>query len=79
VTTRMGERRLRDALGRLRRAAPGAPPPLKPDPTSAFEVAIAERLIALQSRVDELRTRVNWLLTLIVGAAITNVVIALLK
>jgi hypothetical protein len=49
------------------------------EPSNPFEVAVAERLKALQADMDEIRTRVNWLLTFIVGAAVTNVVIALLK
>ena len=49
------------------------------DPTNAFEVALNERLVAMQRELNELRSRLDWLLTLIVGAAITNVVIALLQ
>jgi hypothetical protein len=62
---------------------PGPPPPsahpLDLKPCNAFEVAIAEQLKALRRELDQLATRVNWLLTLIVGAAVTNIVIALLK
>jgi len=81
-----GEERLRAALRRVgaRRAAvqaggSGSGGPLKVDPCNGFEVAVAERLKALQQDVDELRSRLNWLLTVIVGAAVTNIVIALVK
>jgi hypothetical protein len=33
----------------------------------------------MQAQIDRLQTRLNWLLTFIVGAATTNVVVALLK
>jgi len=74
VRGRPGETALLAAVRRRRRA-----PSFKPDPTNAFELAVAERLNALQKDVDELRGRINWLLTLIIGAALTNIVIALVK
>lgn len=75
-----GESRLRAALRRVvaGRSQP-ALPPLKAEPTNAFELAVAERLKTMQRDVDHIRSRLNWLLTLIVGAAVTNVVIALLR
>lgn len=73
----MGDEKLRAAMSRLRGAR--QTPPLPLEPTNAFEVAIAERLKALQGEVDQLRSRINWLFTVIVGAAITNVLIALLR
>lgn len=54
------------------------PPPLNPDPTNAFEVAIAERLRSIEAELDRMRTRLNWLFTLILAAAITNVALGLL-
>jgi hypothetical protein len=72
-----GEARLREAVRRLH-GAPD-PPALDVRPTNPFEVAVAERLKALEAELDQLRSRINWLLTVIVGAAITNIVIALLK
>jgi hypothetical protein len=42
-------------------------------------VAVAERLRALESEMDQLRSRINWRLTVIAAPAITNIVIALLK
>lgn len=75
-----GDRRLRAALGRLRRTSPaGAPPPLKPEPTNAFELAVSERLAHLQRDVDRLQSRVNWLLGLIAGFAVVNLVLNLLQ
>ena len=74
-----GEARLRQVLRKLRPQPAPPPEPMKPDPTNAFEIAVAERLRALAADVDEIRSRVNWLLLFIVGAAITNVVIAIFK
>jgi len=72
---------LKATLRRLVRPASSSPaaPPLDPRPTNAFELAVAERLKAMQDELDQLRNRINWLLTVIVGAAITNIVIALVK
>lgn len=33
----------------------------------------------MQKELDQIRSRLNWLLTLIVGAAITNVVLTILR
>lgn len=77
-----GERRLRTALHRLgRKAAAGgaaADPKLCLDPTNAFEVAMAEQIRTIRDDVDELKSRLNWLSCLILGAAVANVVLALL-
>jgi hypothetical protein len=56
-----------------------APEPLRLEPTNPFEVAVAEQLRHLRREVDRLHGRFNWLLTVIVGAALTNIVIAVLK
>lgn len=69
---------LRRLHGSLSREERGALPPLRPEPSNAFEVALAERLRAIEAELDRLRTRLNWLLTLIVGAAVANVVLGLL-
>jgi hypothetical protein len=76
-----GNKRLAAALRRLRPTAnPTTPSPTWTlDPSNAFEVAVAERLKAMQCQIDQLTTRLNWLLTVIIGAALTNLVIALLK
>ncbi len=57
----------------------GSQEPLNLSPTNPFEVVVAERLKALEAELDRLRGRLNWLFTVIVGAAIANLVIALLK
>ena len=69
-----GETQLRHSLHRLLHRPPH--PPLQPDPTSGFEVSIATRLDSLTKQVDHLRTRVNWLLTFIVGAALLQLLAA---
>jgi hypothetical protein len=75
-----GESRLRAALRGLVAGRPAqSPPPLKAEPTNAFELAVAERLKTMQRDIDQIRNRLNWLFTLIAGAAVTNVVIALLR
>jgi hypothetical protein len=77
-----GADRLRASLARLHNRAGArqpAPEPLRLDPCSPFEIAVSERLKAMQADLEELRARVNWLLALIVGAAVTNIVIALVK
>ena len=73
-----GDQRLRQALGRLRRPRAAAPP-LSIEPTTACELAIVEQLRHLRADVDRLQTRVNWLLGLIIAAAITNVLLAVLQ
>ena len=62
----------------LSQVAGSAPSAMHLKPGSAFEVAIDERLKALQADVDRIRSRMDWLLTVIVGAALLNV-LALLK
>jgi hypothetical protein len=54
-------------------------PPLRPEPTSAFEVAIAQRLKDLEEEIDRMRAQLNWLFLFIVAAALTNVVVSILK
>jgi hypothetical protein len=75
-----GESRRRATLARVRAhgRAP-QPPPLKPEPTNAFELAVAERLTSLKCDIDRMENRLNWLFALIIGAAVTNIVIALLQ
>lgn len=74
--TPSGADRLKASVGRLRRPPT---PPFQPDPTSAFEVAVAERIKFIQRDVDHIRTRLNWLLCLIVGAAAANVILSLFQ
>jgi hypothetical protein len=75
-----GSQRLAAALHRLKPdVGPGPAPTWDLKPSNAFEVAVAERLKAMQCQIDQLTSRLNWLLTVIIGAALTNLVIALLK
>lgn len=74
-----GETRLRRALRRTRPPAPSPLPPLNPSPTNPFELAIAERIKAMQDQIDLMRAKIDWLLLFIVAAAMTNVVISMLK
>ncbi len=83
-----GAASLRASLRRLGSSrvpsAPGAPgqdpgPKLSLEPSSAFEVAIAEQIRALRDDVDELKDRLNWLFGLIIAAAVANVILALLS
>ena len=71
-----GADRLKASVGRLRRPPPQ---PFAPDPSNAFEVAVAERIKSIQCDVDQIRSRLNWLLGLIVGAAAANIILDLLK
>lgn len=54
-------------------------PKLQPDPANPFEIALAEKFEALTARVDALTSRLNWLLTVIVGAVIVNLALALTR
>jgi hypothetical protein len=74
-----GSQHLARALGRFRGELRAPKPALKPEPTNAFEVAIAERLQSMEREIDRLRSQLTWLFTVIIGFAITNLVIALLK
>ena len=56
-----------------------APKPLSLDPTNPFELLLAEQIRHLRADVDRLNTRLNWLFTLILGAAVTNIVLAVLQ
>lgn len=74
--TPSGSDRLKASVRRLRR---NTSPTFKPNPTSAFEVAAAERLKSLQRDVDQIRARLNWLFALIIGAAAANILLSLFE
>jgi ABC-type hemin transport system substrate-binding protein len=38
---------------------------------------VTRELIAGDAELDQLRSRLNWLVTIVIGAAVTNIVIAL--
>ncbi len=71
--------RLKRALARLllaRRAADDRA--LASLPPEAFRAIVAERLRALERDLAEVRTRVNGLLFVVAGAAVTQIVLRLL-
>mgnify|MGYP001618986515 CR=1 FL=1 len=71
--------RLKRALARLllaRRAADDAA--LASLPPEAFRAIVAERLRALERDLAEVRTRVNGLLFVVAGAAVTQIVLRVL-
>ena len=74
--TQSGVDRLKASVGRLRRRPP---PPFEPSPSNPFEIVVAERLRAMQKELDQIRSRLNWLLCLIIGAATANVVLSLFQ
>jgi hypothetical protein len=70
---------LKDALARLRRPAGPPPTPLQLGPTTAFEVAVDQRLRNLEARVEEVKGRINGLIFLLVGAVLLELVMRLVK
>ena len=66
-------------IGRHLRQPANQPPPLRVDPTNPFEVAIAERISALADQVNRLNTMLWWLFTVVVGFALLNIVLSVLK
>lgn len=71
-----GGDRLKSAVSRWRhRRKPSQQ--LTVEPTSAFDVQVSERLKSMQRDVDQIRTRVNWLLGLILTAAVANILLSL--
>ncbi|MGD9316314.1 MAG: hypothetical protein PVG56_05745 [Anaerolineae bacterium] len=67
-------------MQRLRQLRSDArPAPLEVEPTNPFEIMIAERLQALRCDVDRLQTRLWWLFALIIGAAVANVIVGLIR
>ncbi len=69
-----------DELTRLiRRLAPRRPPPAAflAEPGSAFEPALAARLRSVEADLAEVRGRVNGLLFVVAGAAVTQIVMRL--
>jgi hypothetical protein len=77
---RSGEERFRAAFQRLRKLhSDASAAPLEAEPTNPFEIMIAERLQALRCDVDRLQTRLWWLFALIIGAAVANVIVGLIR
>ena len=69
-----GSHRLKTSLQRLRRPDP-TPADLRP--CTPFEVAVAEQLKAMREDLDQLQARLWWLFALIIGAAVANLIAAL--
>ncbi|MEX0750497.1 MAG: hypothetical protein WD359_06775 [Dehalococcoidia bacterium] len=71
-------RRLRSAIRSLVVAQRGASvEPLEAMSAPAFRAVVAQRLRALERDLAEVRTRVNGLLFVVAGAAVTQVVLRL--
>jgi hypothetical protein len=81
---RPGEQKLKHALRNLRPGVlnlrPGAlnlrPPPayqqpISIEPSNPLEAILIERIQQLEADIQELKTRVNWLILAIVGACLT--------
>jgi len=65
-----GEKKLRQAI-RSRRRPPSHPQPISIEPSNPLEALLIERLRQLEADIQELKTRVNWLILAIVGACLT--------
>jgi hypothetical protein len=74
---RRGERQLRQAIRNLRRPA-SRPQPISIEPSNPLEALLIERLRQLEADIQELKTRVNWLILAIVGACLTFILKTLL-
>ena len=72
-----GERQLRHVIHKLRRPSP-EPKPISIAPTNALEAILIERIQQLEAEVQDLKSRVNWLILAIVGACITFIAKTLL-
>ena len=65
---------LKDALRRLRRPRP---PEVDVSPVSTFDALLDQRLDHLERHVEELKTRINGLVFLVIGAVIAQVVLSI--
>ena len=65
---------LKDALRRLRRPRP---PEVDLSPVSTFDALLDQRLDHLERHVEELKTRINGLVFLVIGAVIAQVVLSI--
>ena len=75
--------RLEQALARFRRgrqaAQEAAKPPTGPPKADAFRVRVEERLRNLEQQVSEIKGRVNGLIFLVAGTALTQVIMKLMQ
>ena len=65
---------LKDAIRRLRRPRP---PEVDLSPVSTFDALLDQRLDHLERHVEELKTRINGLVFLVIGAVIAQVVLSI--
>ena len=74
---RPGEQKLKHALRNLRpgalnlRPPPAYQQPISIEPSNPLEAILIERIQQLEADIQELKTRVNWLILAIVGACLT--------
>jgi len=72
--------RLEQALARFRRGRHAEQEPAKPPRGSdAFRARVEERLRNLEQQVSEIKGRVNGLIFLVAGTALTQVIIKVLQ
>lgn len=64
---------LKDALRRLRKPRP---PEVDVSPASTFDALLDQRLDHLERHVEELKTRINGLVFLVIGAVVAQVVLS---
>jgi hypothetical protein len=70
--------RLEQALARFRRRQQAAKPPIARG-SEAFRARVEERLRNLEHQVSEIKGRVNGLIFLVAGTALTQVIIKVLQ
>ena len=73
--------RLEQALARFRRRQQAAEEAVKPPtgPGNAFRARVEERLRNLEQQVSEIKGRINGLIFLVAGTALTQVIIKVLQ
>ena len=64
---------LKDALRKLRRPRP---PEVDLSPASTFDALLDQRLGHLERHVEELKTRINGLVFLVIGAVVAQIVLS---
>ena len=65
---------LKEAIGRLRGTSR---PKVDVSPGSTFEALLEQRIRDMERHVDELKARINWMMFLIAGAIIAQIVLGL--
>ena len=70
----MGSDPLKDAIRRLRRPRP---PEIDLSPASTFDALLDQRLKHLERHVEELKTRINGLVFVVIGAVVAQIVLSL--